>query len=361
MSSRKRVALVGIVGLPARYGGFETLAHFLVLHLAKTIDLIVYCSGREYTAHPAWYLNARLRYLPLRANGIQSVIYDLLSLLDSCLHTDTILLLGVSGGVFVPMARLFGKTVILNVGGLDWQRSKWGPWAKSFLKFSEAVAVRWASVLIADNEGIASYLATRYGRVSELIEYGGDQVSRPSINNEWRQRFPFLDGPYCFSVARIQPDNNIEMVLNAFSQATTHELVLVGNWNASAFGRDLKTRFAQYKNLHLLDAIYDPDELNVLRGHCSIYIHGHSAGGTNPSLVEAMYLSLPIAAFDVVYNRATTEGAALYFSNAPELAQLLDRVPRAEWERQRDTMNAIAVRRYKWSLIAEKYAQVLDP
>ncbi len=360
MSSRQKVALVGTVGLPARYGGFETLAHFLVFYLGKTKDFVVYCSGRDCTEHPATYLTATLKYLPFRANGAQSVIFDLVSLASGCFRADSILLLGVSGGIFVPFTRLFRKRVILNIGGLDWQRSKWGPWASRFLKLSEAVAAKWADVLIADNEGIAAYLAQQYGRKSVLIEYGGDQVSLPPVTDAWRQRYPFLNGPYAFSVARIQADNNIEMILEAFTQSPSHVLVMLGNWGSSTFGRELKGRFAHSRNLHLLDAIYDPSELNVLRGHCAIYVHGHSAGGTNPSLVEAMHLSLPIAAFEVVYNRSTTEGAAQYFRNAAELAELLNRVPQAEWESQRPTMKEIAVRRYKWSLIADKYDQVLD-
>jgi glycosyltransferase involved in cell wall biosynthesis len=360
VSSRRKLALVGTVGLPPRYGGFETLAHFLVVYLGKTTDFVVYCSGPDYPVHPTTYLSAELRYIPFRANGAQSVIFDLVSLVDSCFRAETILLLGVSGGIFVPLMRLFGMRVILNADGLDWQRSKWGRWASRFLKLSEAVAVRWANVLVADNEGIASYFANEYGKPSVLIEYGGDQVSLPPVTEERLDRYLFLNAPYAFSVARIQPDNNIEMILEAFAQSVSHVLVMVGNWGSSAFGRELKASFIHCGNLHLLDAIYDPEELNVLRGHCSLYVHGHSAGGTNPSLVEAMHLSLPIAAFDVIYNRATTEHAAQYFRNASELAALLNRVAPSEWESQRATMKAIATRRYRWNLIADKYAQVLN-
>jgi glycosyltransferase involved in cell wall biosynthesis len=360
MSSKRRVAVVGTVGLPPKYGGFETLVHFLVLHLGDKIQFTVYCSGPDYPLRPATYLSSRLKYLPLRANGSQSIAFDLVSLIDGCLRADVILLLGVSGGIFVPLCRLFRKQVILNIGGLDWQRSKWGKWASRFLRLSEAVAVKWADILVADNAGIASYLAVEYGRGSDLIEYGGDQISLPPVTDEWLKLYPFLNGPYAFSVARIQSDNNIEMILDAFARSGDKTLVLVGNWGASAFGRELKARYVDYRNLHLLEAIYDPDQLNTLRGHCSVYIHGHSAGGTNPSLVEAMHLSLPIAAFDVIYNRATTEEAARYFRTADELADLLNRVLPAEWEMQRAVLKEIAVRRYRWSTIAAKYAEVLN-
>lgn len=360
MNSDRKVAIVGTMGLPPQYGGFETLVHFLVLCLGKTMTFSVYCSGPDYQAHPKSYLSARLKYLPFRANGAQSIPSDLMAIVDSCVSADVILILGVSGGIFVPLARLFHKRVILNIGGLDWQRSKWGRWASRFLRLSESVAVKWADILVADNEGIASYLATEYGRESVLIEYGGDQITLPPVTEEWRQRFPFLNAPYAFSVARIQSDNNIEMILEAFTQPPSHVLVMVGNWESSAFGREMKARYAGHANLHLLNAIYDPAELNTLRGHCSLYIHGHSAGGTNPSLVEAMHMSLPIVAFDVIYNRATTEGAARYFRNAAELTELLSRVSPAECECQRAAMKEIAVRRYRWSIIADKYAEILN-
>jgi glycosyltransferase involved in cell wall biosynthesis len=359
MSSGRKVAVVGTVGLPPKYGGFETLAHFLVFCLGKTLNFTVYCSGPDYQAHPKSYLSARLKYLPFRANGAQSIAFDLAALVDSCFRTDVILILGVSGGIFIPLCRLSRKRVILNIGGLDWQRAKWGRWASRFLRLSETIAVKWADILVADNAGIAAYLAAEYGRESVLIEYGGDQIALPPVTEERRQRYHFLNAPYAFSVARIQADNNIEMILEAFAQSAGHVLVMVGNWASSAFGRELKARFIDHPNLHLLEAIYDPEELNTLRGHCSIYIHGHSAGGTNPSLVEAMHLSLPIAAYDVIYNRVTTEGAARYFRNAAELTELLNRVSPAEWESQRAAMKEIAVRRYRWSIIADKYAAIL--
>jgi glycosyltransferase involved in cell wall biosynthesis len=282
MSSGRKVAVVGIVGLPPQYGGFETLAHFLVTYLGGQMDFTVYCSGPNYKARQETYLSAKLRYLPFRANGIQSIAFDFAALADSCFRADAILVLGVSGGIFFPLARLFGKHVVLNIGGLDWQRSKWGRWASRFLRISESLAVKWASVLVADNEGIAAYLEQEYGRGSILIEYGGDQNSAPPITEERRQLYPFLNAPYALSVARIQADNNIEMILEAFAQSTGHVLVMIGNWAGSAFGHELRSRFSDRPNMHLLDAIYDPEELNTLRGHCAVYIHGHSAGGNRP-------------------------------------------------------------------------------
>lgn len=346
------------MGLPAKYGGFETFAHFLVYHLAKDYDFTVYCSGPDYQERADSFLGARLVYLPVRANGPQSLLFDWLSTIHSCFTADVLLVLGSSGGIFFHLARLLGKKVILNQGGLDWQRSKWGAKTQLFLKFLERSSVLGADVLVCDNQGIGDYFQTTYGRESHLIEYGGDQITRPALSEAFLAQYPIVGQPYAFAVARIQPDNNIEMILEGFLRTPEHPLIFIGNWGNSAFGRETKEKYAGAPNLHLLEAIYDPNILNQFRGYCAIYIHGHSAGGTNPSLVEAMHLGLPIASFDVIYNRATTEDKCLYFKTADELSSLISTTPAQVWDNQRPVMREIAERRYRWSLIAEKYARL---
>jgi glycosyltransferase involved in cell wall biosynthesis len=355
---KRRIAVVGTVGLPARYGGFETLAHYLALHLAGEFELVVYCSGPDYPERTREFLGARLVYVPFRANGAQSILFDFCNYLHAWAACDLLLVLGVSGGLAMPLGRLLGKRAILNIGGLDWQRKKWGPWASRFLRMSESAAVRAADINVADNQGIAEYLQRAYGRSSLLIEYGGDQISAPAITAAHRAKYPFLADPYILALARIQADNNPELLLEAFDRMPDRVCVFIGNWRRSAYGRELAEKYRGRPHLRLLEAIYEPGELNAIRAHCSLYVHGHSAGGTNPSLVEAMHLSLPIAAFDVVYNRATTEDGARYFRNAGELADLVRGTPAQAWEAQRPVMKAIAQRRYRWERIAGEYARL---
>ena len=348
------------MGLPAKYGGFETFAHFLVLHLADKFDLTVYCSGPDYRERPKWLLGARLLYLPFRANGPQSLVFDSISILHACFFSDILLILGSPGGMLYHIARLLGKKVILNQGGLDWQRSKWGPNTQKLLKYLERSSVIGADIVVCDNAGIGDYFRQSYGRESHLIEYGGDQVSVPSMTEEFKQTYPFTTQNYAFAVARIQPDNNIEMILEGFAHTPKQSFIFIGNWAGSIFGKQIKNKFQTFPNIHLLEAIYDPDTLNRFRAYCSIYVHGHSAGGTNPSLVEAMHLGLPILAFDVVYNRATTEEKALFFKNAAELSSLILSTPKPTWDDQRPIMVEIANRRYTWEIIANKYSQLFQ-
>jgi glycosyltransferase involved in cell wall biosynthesis len=172
---------------------------------------------------------------------------------------------------------------------------------------------------------------------------------------EDKAEYPFLKLPYAFKVCRIEPENNVGTVLEAFSQLPKYTLVVVGNWKNSAYGIALREQYKAFSNLILLDPIYDQRTLDALRGNAMVYIHGHSAGGTNPSLVEAMYLGLPVLAYGVSYNRTTTEHKALYFKDDNDLKWLIENTSVPELKALGETMGAVAQRRYTWKRIAEHY------
>ena len=164
--------------------------------------------------------------------------------------------------------------------------------------------------------------------------------------------------PYAFGVCRIEPENNVHLILEAFAAGSPLPLIMVGNWQHSDYGRELWARYAEHPNISLLAPIYDKDKLNAYRAHCALYLHGHSCGGTNPSLVEAMYLGLAIAAFDCNFNRETTEGKALYFKDADGLREIVGRAAELNLSRIAADMKEIADRRYTWKRIAECYARL---
>lgn len=359
---KTRVAIIGTVGLPAQYGGFETLAAQLVAHLGEELDIVVYCSGTSFPkeARSSHYGKARLHYLPLPANGAASVLYDTWSLLHAAFRADVLLVLGVAGAWCFPLIRYFSRAkIIVSIDGIEWRRAKWNLPAKLFLAWSEKMAVRHAHIDISDNEAIQDYTAQRYGCLSRMVEYGADHVQSGTPTQADKARFPFLRDAYAIKVCRIEPENNVEMVLEAFAKLPRHKLVLIGNWNASAFGRNLRLRYGNLSHIYLLDPIYDQQMLDILRSHAQVYIHGHSAGGTNPSLIEAMCHGLPVIAYGVSYNRSTTEGKALYFDNAASLEALIRQTPLASLYAQRATMREIAVRRYTWRRIAAHYQALI--
>lgn len=362
MSAKKKVAIIGTVGIPACYGGFETLAEHLVEHTSNEHDMTVYCSGKKYPAaeRKEFYKGSRLIYLPFDANGIQSIIYDSLSILHAIFRSDVLLVLGVAGAWLFPFVRLFtSKKIIVSIDGIEWKRDKWSTLAKWYLWWAEGLAVKFSHLDISDNESIQDYTAERYGTLSNIIEYGADHTMRVFPESQDRRQYSFLSSAYAFKVCRIEPENNVHTVLEAFAEMPKYTFVMVGNWDKSEYGQKLKALYSTHKNLHLLDPIYNQRELDLIRSNAMVYIHGHSAGGTNPSLVEAMYLGLPIIAFGVSYNRTTTDHKAYYFQTKEELQELVLNTSVRSFHESGAVMKNIADQRYTWKIVAEKYSYLV--
>lgn len=356
----KKIAIIGTNGLPSKYGGFETLVEYLVKYLSKRYELTVFCSTKTNPVIIDEYDGCKLRYVNFYANGWQSIPFDMISLFKSYKEYDKVLILGASGSIISPFFKSYRDKFIFNFGGLDWDRSKWGALTRKFLRLSESLGIKNSSHLISDNIGIQNYISKTYNRDSTLITYGGDQVFKVVIKKEDIEKYKFLKFDYAFSVARIQPDNNIDLLLESFNEESNFPFVLVGNWNSCVYGIETKNKYKNNPNLILLDAIYDHRELNLLRSNCKVYLHGHSAGGTNPALVEAMNLGLPIFAYDCVFNRYTTNFQAQYFLSAKELVKKLSVVSENELKMNGAYMLSIAKELYRWELIAEKYSEVFD-
>tara|TARA_R110001583_G_C5668777_1_gene410474 strand:+ start:7442 stop:8569 length:1128 start_codon:yes stop_codon:yes gene_type:complete len=352
-----RISILGTVGIPANYGGFETLAENLArYHQDNNLpgELMVYCSARSYPEQPYTCLGARLRYINLNANGVSSVPYDVISLFSAIVRrTDVIVLLGVSGAIALPLVRLLSRAkIITNIDGIEWKRAKWKGLARWFLHYSEKLAVRFSHEVIADNGGIAQHVQDCYGRDCHVIAYGGDHAVS-AAPKPWQGTD--LPARYALSLCRIEPENNVDMILDAFSGQNELSLVFVGNWNNSAYGRELKQHYAAVPHLQLLDPVYDIGVLHTLRCNAVLYVHGHSAGGTNPSLVEMMHFGLPVLAYDCVFNRHTTEQQALFFSDAEALCQALQTLTPAQAEQVGVNMLHIAQARYTWDVIGAEY------
>ena len=351
------ISILGTVGIPANYGGFETLAENLVkYHYVQDLncDLLVFCASKSYPTRVDRYLSAELRYINLDSNGISSIFYDLVSLAYAVSkRSNIIVLLGVSGAIGLPFLRLFSRAkIITNIDGIEWKREKWRGLAKWFLRLSEKLAIRFSHEVIADNGGIARHVRESYGRDCHVIPYGGDHAlsSEPA-----RWTGVKLPGRYALALCRIEPENNVEMILEAFSGQTDLPLVFIGNWDKNGFGRELKARYANTSNIYLLDPVYDVEVLHTLRENAALYVHGHSAGGTNPSLVEAMHFGLPVLAYDCEFNRYTTEEKALFFADAVSLRRVMQTLTAYRAKLLGEDMKQIAQERYTWDAVAADY------
>ena len=351
----KKVAIIGTQGVPAKYGGFETLVENIIgENCSDDVRYTIFCSGKDMPERIREHKGARLKYVCFRANGVQSIPYDIVSMMRAICGYDAILILGVSGCTFLPILKLFcRKKVIVNIDGLEYRRAKWKNWVKRFLKLSEKIAVRFADVIITDNKGIQDYVREEYGKETTLIAYGGNHALidiTKEREEEILKQYGLKAGGYSISVCRIEPENNCHITLEAFRNSK-EKLVFIGNWNRNGYSKKLKEEYDnKYCNIVLLDSIYDLDILYTLRKNTKYYIHGHSAGGTNPSLVEAMFFGRPILSFDVVYNRETTSNKAHYFNNADELLALI-----GQGVDNGKELKEVACKQYTWAQIAKQY------
>lgn len=350
-----KLSIVGTVGVPACYGGFETLVENLLVE-KNDKEYLVYASSQSYSQKINSYKNADIKYLPFKANGKQSIIYDILSILHSTfiLKPQNMLILGVSGTLVLPFIRPFFKgKIITNIDGLEWKRDKWNKFVKMFLKFSERLAVKYSDVIVTDNQGISDYVFKEYNIKSVTIAYGGNIP-------EYLNKIKTEQKEYYLKICRIEPENNVEMVLKAFSIHKDSKLILVGNWNSSDYGKSLRNSYASYGNIKMLDPIYDPKKLHILRSECIGYVHGHSAGGTNPSLVEIMHYGKIIYAYDCIYNRYTTNNISHFFSDPESLVSLLKTNNNHDnILKECQSIKDYAKLNYSWENIREKYLNCL--
>ena len=358
---KKKLAIVGTVGLPARYAGFETLVENLVYYAEKNRGLVdeltVFCGARAYSKYPKYFGGAKLQYSRFKANEVESIAYDSVTAIRAAYTGhDYILLVGVSGAIVIPILKLFTSAkIITKVDGIEWRREKWNNVARSYLKLAEWLAIKFSDVVIADNRGISEYITQKFDVQTKTIAYGGDHATTGS-NSEVQIE---VDQPETFALGlcRIEPKNNIYVLLKAF-EISGRNLVFVGNWNSSSYGQDLKAD-STCKNIILVDPICDPNNLFVIRSKAEIYIHGHSAGGTNPALIEMMHFGFIIIAFECTLNRYATKSEAFHFSGSKDVVEVIERV-HTNSLRNGYQLRAIAQKQYIWSTIGEKYFDLLD-
>lgn len=359
--NRNRIAIVGCHGLPPRYGGYETLVDYLAEYKPQNVDVTVYCSSRTYKDYkPPTYKGVKLEYINLPPNGLSSCFYDMYAIVKSVRKYDKILILGSSGGLIMPFLGRYKKKFVLNIGGIEWKRSKYNLLLQKFVRLLMKISVGSSGSLIADNIGIKDYIKEEYKRSdSVVIEYGGDHAQKVAITKAGIQKYSFLGKKYAIAIARIQSDNNVEMLLEAFKNENL-TLVYIGNWDISDYAKKIRSKYSCYPNLILLDAIFDLEELNMLRSNCYLYLHAHSAGGTNPSLVEAMHLNVPIYCYGNIFNKYVTENSTQYFTSVDELKTLLKNLNDKSLISIAQSMKNIALDKYTWKVIARKYYDFLE-
>lgn len=322
-----RLSILGTRGIPARHGGFETFAQNLAVYLvSRGWEVTVYC--QEMGSSPAFensWQGVRLVHIPVNISGTAgTVIFDLKSTLCAAKTDDLILTLGYNTAVFCAVYRARGIPNLMNMDGLEWRRGKWGLAAKAWLYLNEWAGAWFANHLIADHPEIRAHLATRVSeRKITMIPYGAHEVGETDA--ALLEPFTVRPHRYALVIARPEPENSILEIVSAFSRGVRGmRLVVLGELKPTTDAYHKKVLSSASDEVVFPGAIYETEVLNSLRYHARLYVHGHTVGGCNPSLVEALGASSPILAHDNPFNRWVAGPNARYFRNENECSECFD-------------------------------------
>ena len=316
------LAMIGTRGVPAAYGGFETAVEEIGRRLVERGHAVtVYTRGSA--ARQREYLGMKLVHLPAApAKQVETLSHTGLSVLHAIgtHRPDAAFVFNAANSPFVPVLRARGIPVALHMDGIEWKRSKWGARGQAYYRWAEEFGVRTADAFIADAPGISDYYDAEFGVPTELIRYGAPVIDAPDATGV--RGLGLSPGGYHVAVARFEPENHVlEIVEGYHASEATKPLVVVGAAPYSAeYTRRIEVVAASDPRIRLLGAVYDQDLLDALYAHAYTYIHGHSVGGTNPSLLRAMGAGTPVVAFDVNFNREVLAGQGWFFSSAADLA-----------------------------------------
>ncbi|HEV7782237.1 MAG TPA: DUF1972 domain-containing protein [Chitinophagaceae bacterium] len=361
--TKLKIGILGTRGIPNNYGGYEQAATYLSAGLVqKGYVVTVYNSHNHPYPGKTWNgVEIARCYDPEYKTGTAGqFIYDL-----NCIrharkrNYDVLLLLGYTSssvwGRFYPK-----KTVVIsNMDGLEWKRTKYSVPVRRYLQYAEKWAVKHSDHLVADSPEIRNYLKEKYNVESRYIPYGAEIYTDESVT--MLDKFDLAADGYYLLVARMEPENNIETILDGFiASGSDRKFVVVGNTDHK-YGKRMKTKFAGEKRIIFIGSLFDQQQLHSLKFFCSLYFHGHSVGGTNPSLLEAMASRSLIAAHDNPFNKAVLGNDAYYFGDATDVRLIISHSAGQPNREQMIGNNLEKIKRsYNWAAIIDQYANFIE-
>jgi glycosyltransferase involved in cell wall biosynthesis len=358
-----KLAILGCRGIPAQYGGFETFAEELATRLAMMgVDVTVFCPT-DTPKEELIYRGVTLRFIRSRSlKQFSEVIWDVDCFWAARRGFDVVYMLGVGAGFAAWIPRMFGTIVWINSDGIEWKRGKWSRAQRIYLALAEGLSVLFASRIIADAEAIAKYLRARYRRLKRMstVAYGANlPTSSPNLSliEDWELK----SDDYYLVVCRLEPENHVLEIIEGFVQSKSSlPIVILGNTaNPNHYVRQLLAYRSD--QVRFVGAVYEKEKLAALRIYARGYMHGHSVGGTNPSLLEAMACSNLVIAHDNPFNREVLGESGLFFETPDQLASIVNAVDegRVDVETRRRRSRDIISSRYRWDQIAEVYFGLL--
>jgi len=360
-----KISLTGTRGIPNHYGGFEQFAEQLSVRLAER-------------GHEVWVYNPAVH--PYRGNNFHKVniirkhlheklvgpaanyLYDYICLKDAARKkSDIILECGYASAS--PSYRFIdfkNSKIITHLDGLEWQRPKWSLLTRKIIKRSEKTTIRLSHTLVCDHPYIRSYFEQTYGVKPWYIPYGADIFKDP--DSSMIEEYNVAPGEYYLSIARLEPENNLYIIIKGFLKTGSKEKLLIVGDHDTAFGRKLYNDYGDLENIIFLNGIYDQTVLDNLRHFSKAYFHGHSVGGSNPSLLEAMATGSLILAHNNKFNRFILKEHALYFNNDNDIQSILS--SETEWLNQKEKMIHDNIKiiqdNYQWEMVTDQYEDLFS-
>lgn len=356
-----RIAMVGTRGVPARYGGFETCVEEVGARLAaRGHDVTVYCrASQPRPARGQRYRGIRLVHLPaIHVRSLETLSHSALSVMHLIAQdVDAAFVFNAANSPLLPLLRARGIPVATHVDGLEWKRAKWSGAGRRYYRLAERLAVRWSDALIADAEGIADYYGAEFGAPTVGISYGAQTPDPRAV--ERIAELGLEPRGYHLVVARLEPENHVHTIVDGYARSSSKlPLVVVGS---APYGRQYQEGIRRVADgrVRLVGGIWDAELLDGLYAGSYTYIHGHSVGGTNPSLLRAMAAGAAVLAWDVGFNREVLGDAGSYFADPDQLRRALE-LAEADAPAQRVLGECAKreVKRYDWDDVALRYEEL---
>lgn len=355
-----KIAILGTRGIPNNYGGFEQFAENLARGLVKkSHNVTVYNSHTHPYQKSTWNgVDIRHIYDPeYKIGTVGQFIYDFLSILDSRKNNfDIILQLGYTSSSIFFSFHPKESIIITNMDGLEWKRTKFSTKVQKFLQWAESLAVKKSNHLVSDSIGIQNYLKMKYNSESTYIPYGSHLFQDENISI--LEKYDVKPYAYNMLIARLEPENSVEIILNGVVKANDNVPFLVIGKHETKFGEYLRNKFKINTNIRFLGGIYDINALNNLRHFSNLYFHGHTVGGTNPSLLEAMASSALICANDNEFNSTILENDAFYFSDEDDIVDILMTISREDHKNKIENNRMKITELYTWEKIVDNYNEL---
>lgn len=356
-----KIAILGTRGIPNHYGGFEQFAEYLSVGLARRGHDVTVYNSHSHPYQKDEFKGVKIKHIYDPENKVGTAgqfIYDMLCILDTRKNDfDIILQLGyTSSSIFFDLHPK-KSIVVTNMDGLEWKRTKYSSKVQKFLQWAESLAAKKSDYMISDSIGIQNYIKNKYDKDTVYIPYGSYAVENYGEGTCIEYGVEAYN--YDMLIARLEPENSIEVILDGVAKSSVKRKFLVIGKHETKYGEYLKEKFKNETNIIFVGGVYNQSKLDNLRCFSNIYFHGHTVGGTNPSLLEAMGSKALICANNNEFNSAILGKDAFYFNTSNEVTKVIDSIKKVDYNQYMDNNIEKIKNIYEWETIIDQYENFL--